>query len=95
MFSDDALLTVPGKEGCPAGDGVRLVDNNFGFTPLAGIVVGFVCGLRNVSTSLQDRSAQSRISQGRNIHRWLGLTGGTLGVVGFSGQELFVRVKLK
>ena len=84
MFSDDALLTVPGQEGCPAGDGLGLVDNYFGFTSLAGIVVGFVCGVRNVSTSLQDRSSQSGISQG------LGLTGGTLGVVGFSGEKLFV-----
>ena len=90
MFSDDALLAVPGQEGCPAGDGVALVDNYFGFAPLARIVVGFVCRVR----SLQGGSSESVISHRRNIHRWLGLTG-TLGVVGFIGQELFVRVELK
>ena len=90
MFSDDALLAVPGQEGCPAGDGVALVDNYFGFAPLAWIVVGFVCWVR----SLQGGSSESVISHRRNIHRWLGLTG-TLGVVGFRGQELLVRVELE
>ena len=56
-FSDDALLAVPGQEGGPAADGVTLADNDFGFTPPARIVAGFVCGQRNVATSLQAGSS--------------------------------------